>query len=182
MASRLGAGSAAYRVGGFVGGQVFSHLLPLVWACVARRTSRLGPPRLPPVSRPAAPQLCGRKQAFTRPPLRRMAPTRPIPLEAAISSAPPRRRTLVLQPTPRRAGGSLAHLFRERRIRGPTHSETTCSPAYPPFSRISPGRRGCVRTRIYGVCAFASGELEHTFKMCTYVRMYVRRYVREFRG
>ena len=176
MASRLGVGSGAS-----------SHLLPLVWACFARRNSYQGPP---PVScrSPAKPAPSLTVEASSSP--ARCAKNsdqhgvffwRPhIPPENTCSAAQSRSRTRVLQPTPRRTIGSRANLLRERRIRGPTHSENTFSPAYPPFSRISPGRRGCVRTRIYGVCAFASGELEHTFKMCTYVRMYVRRYVRMY--
>ena len=62
-----------------------------------------------------------------------------ISLEAAhpagehVFCSPSRWRTCVLQPTPRRTVGSRAHLLRERRIRGPTHSETTCSLASPPL-------------------------------------------------
>ena len=51
----------------------------------------------------------------------------------------------------------------------------------PPTSRITPGRRGCVRTLNYGVCVFSSGELEHIFKICTYVRKYLRGYVSTLR-
>ena len=50
----------------------------------------------------------------------------------------------------------------------------------PPTSRITPGRRGCVRTLNYGVCVFSSGELEHIFKICTYVRIYIGTYVRKY--
>ena len=49
-----------------------------------------------------------------------------------------------------------------------------------PTSRITPGRRGCVRTLNYGVCVFSSGELEHIFKICTYVRIYIGTYVRKY--
>ena len=129
MASRLGVGSGAS-----------SHLLPLVWACVARRNSYQGPP---PVScrSPAKPAPSLTVEASSSP--ARCAKNsdqhgvffwRPhIPPENTCSAGQSRSRTSVLQPFPRRTIGSRANLLRERRICGPSHSETTCSLAYPPL-------------------------------------------------
>ena len=61
------------------------------------RTSHLlpgSPPRFPPVSRQAAPQPYGRRQLFTRPPLRRIR----INMAYSVGGRASRRRTLVLQP------------------------------------------------------------------------------------
>ena len=107
-----------------------------------------------------------------------------ISLEAAhpagehVFCSPSRWRTCVLQPTPRRTVGSRAHLLRERRIRGPTHSETTCSLASPSLHESLQGLRTyphlwCMRVFLRGAGAYFQDVYVRT-----YVSIYVRRYVR----
>ena len=111
-----------------------------------------------------------------------------ILLEAAhpagehLFCSPSRWRTRVLQPTPRRTIGSRANLLRERRIRGPTHSETTCSLASPSLHESLQGLRTyphlwCMRVFLRGAGAYFQDVY---VRVRTYVRKYLRTEVRTY--
>ena len=99
-----------------------------------------------------------------------------------VFCSPSRWRTCVLQPTPRRTVGSRAYLLRERRIRGPTHSETTCSLASPSLHESLQGLRTyphlwCMRVFLRGAGAYFQDVYVRT---CAYVFTYGGTYVRKY--